>query len=96
MGSVPKEIQILVTYQSMGITLEEAKPAILALCSSGKLTPTDCSKAKMAYNQAVTLYKTLGDAAEIAINTGDDTRVRSLILQLENLLVIVNQFLVTQ
>ncbi len=96
LGNMSKTKQLVVTYQTMGATLEEAKPAILAYCSNGTLNKADCVKAKAAYNQAVTVYKTLGDAVDSSLVTGDDTRVSSLILQLQGLLVIVNQFLVTQ
>ncbi len=93
---MPDATKLVVTYQSMGVTLEEAKPAILALCASGTLKEADCAKAKKAYNQAVTVFKTLGDAVDSAVITGDDTRVRSLTIQLRTLLLSVNSFLVTQ
>lgn len=95
-GEMPRVTKLLVSYQTMGATLEDAKPTILALCASGTLEEVDCAKAKKAYNQAVTVYKTLGDAVDSAVITGDDTRVRTLTLQLQNLLIIVSQFLVTQ
>jgi hypothetical protein len=95
-SSIPKQTQIVITYQSMGIALEEAKPAILALCASGVLNETDCAEAKAAYNQAVTIYKTLGTMSNIAIDTDDDTGFRSLALKLQSMLVVINKFLVTQ
>ncbi len=96
LSDMPRDIQIVTAYQSMGATLEEAKPVILALCANSTLDKADCAEAKRAYNQAVTLYKTLGDAADQAIDTGDQTRVRQLTVQLKVLLMYLSPFLVTQ
>ncbi len=95
-SNLPREVQIVTAYQSMGATLEEAKPVILAFCANNTLSELDCAEAKRAYNQAVTMYKTLGDAADNAIDTGDQSRVIQLTVQLKTLLMYLNQFLVTQ
>ncbi len=95
-SSMPDAIQIVTAYQSMGATLEQAKPAILALCSNNTLNEADCTEAKRAYNQAVTIYKTLGDASEFAVTTGEQERVRQLTVQLKTLLMYLNTFLVAQ
>ena len=95
-SNAPREVQVVTAYQSMGATLEEAKPAILNLCATGTLKDADCVKAKAAYNQAVTIYKTMAKAADLAVDTGDDTNLRAKTLRLQELLVIINQFIVTQ
>jgi hypothetical protein len=86
----------VITYETIGVTLEEAKPALIVLCADGILDKADCIAAREAYNQAVTVYKTLGVAAMIAIDTGDDTQYRTLALELSELLTVLNRFLVTQ
>ncbi len=86
----------IITYQATGAILEEAKPAILTGCVNGTLDEADCADAKKAYNQAVTVYKDLGDATTLAIFTGDNAPVSRLTLQLQNLLIVVNKYLVTQ
>ncbi len=86
----------IITYQATGAILEEAKPAILSACVTGTLDEADCTDAKKAYNQAVTVYKDLGDATTLAIFTGDNAPVSRLTLQLQNLLIVVNKYLVTQ
>ncbi len=95
-SSIPKETQIVITYQSMGTILEEAKPAILALCDNDVFSYNECSQAITAYNQAVTIYLTLGDLAAIGIDTGVDSGFHSMALELQALLLIVNNFLVAQ
>ncbi len=95
-STVPREVQVVSVYQSMGATLEEAKPAILSLCATGALNNDDCSKAISTYNIAVAIYKAMSVEAEIAIETGDDTHLRTKTLQLQEYLIIINQFLITQ
>ncbi len=96
LSKMPRSTQYAIAYQAMGATLEVAKPTILAMCADGTFDEVDCAKAKKAYNQAVTAYKLLGDAVDSLIVTGDETSVQSLLLQMQTLLGIVNQFLVTQ
>ncbi len=93
---MPKEVRLVTAYQSMGATLEATKPVILAFCANGTLNEVDCTEAKRAYNQAVTIYKTLGDAADHAVDTGDQAMVIQLTVQLKTLLMYLDQFLVTQ
>lgn len=95
-SSMPWQVKTVVTYQSVGVTMDEAKTAVLAMCKNGTLDQVDCRKAKHAYNQAVTVYKAMGVAADVAMDTGDDLEYRSLALQLSHLLEVVNSFLVTQ
>ncbi len=89
-------VRLVTAYQSMGATLEEAKPVILAFCANGTLNDADCTEAKRAYNQAVTLYKVLGNAAVTAVDTGDQAIVIRLTVQLKTLLMYLEHFLVTQ
>jgi hypothetical protein len=86
----------VITYETIGVTLEEAKPALIALCADGILDKADCIAAREAYNQAVTAYRAMGVTAMIALDTGDDTQYRSIALELSELLTVLNRFLVTQ
>ncbi len=96
LGKTDRSTQYTIAYQAMGAVLEVAKPQILAMCADSVFDEADCSKAKKAYNQAVTSYKLLGDAVDSLILTeGDDRNVQRLLLQLQALLVVVNQFLAT-
>ncbi len=96
LSKIPRSTQYAIAYQAMGATLEVAKPVILSMCADGTFDEVDCAKAKKAYNQAVTVYKLLGDAVDSLIVTGDETNVQRLLLQLQALLGVVNEFLVTQ
>ena len=95
-GNMSWQKRTVITYETIGATLEEAKPALQALCLNGVLDEGDCTAAREAYNQAVTAYKAMGVAAVIAIDTGDDTQYRNLAKELSELLIILNEFLVTQ
>ena len=95
-GSMPWQKRTVVTYETIGATLEEAKPALIVLCADGTLDKADCIAAREAYNQAVTIYKAMGAAATIAIDTGDDSDYRNLAGELAELFIILNAFLVTQ
>jgi hypothetical protein len=86
----------VITYETIGVTLEEAKPVLIVLCAEGILDKADCIAAREAYNQAVTAYGAMGVAAMIAFDTGDDTQYRNLAKELSELLIVLNRFLVTQ
>jgi hypothetical protein len=90
-GSIQK--RTVVTYESIGVTLETAKPTLIALCAGGVLDEGDCIAAREAFNQAVTAYKAMGVAAAIAVDTGDDTQYRDLAMELSELFVILNKYL---
>ncbi len=96
LSKMPRKTQYTLAYQAMGITLEVAKPQILSMCAEGVFDEVDCAKATKAYNQAVTSYKLLGEAVDALIVTGDEVTVQDLLLQLQALLGVVNQYLATQ
>jgi len=95
-GSMPWQIQTVVTYQSVGVMMEEAKISVETMCADGTLNTEDCAEATATYNKAVTVYKAMGVAIDSAIDTGSDLEYRSLALTLSKLLEILNQFLVNQ
>lgn len=96
LSKIDRSTQYTIAYQAMGAVLEVAKPQILAMCADGTFDEVDCEKAKNAYNQAVTSYKFLGDAVDsLVLTEGDDKNVQRLLLQLQALLGVVNQFLDT-
>ncbi len=96
LSKMPRKTQYTLAYQAMGITLEVAKPQILSMCADGVFDEVECEKATEAYNTAVTSYHLLGEAVDSLIIGGDDITVQSLLLQLQALLGVVNQYLATQ
>ncbi len=93
---MPWQVKTVVKYQTVGATMDTAKTSILTMCDNGTFTSKECADASAAYNKAVTVYKAMGVAADMAMDTGDDLEYRSLALQLSHLLEVVNSFLVTQ
>ncbi len=96
LSKIPRSTQYAIAYEAMGIALETAKPTILGLCADGTFDEVECRKATEAYNTAVTSYKLLGDAVDSLILTGDETNVQKLLLTMQTLLGVVNQYLATQ
>jgi hypothetical protein len=88
-GSMPAEKQVVISYQAMGEVLESSKPALMAMCENGTFDESECKAAREAYNEAVAIYTFLGDAAIVAIDSGDLTGYRTvserLILLLDRL-----------
>jgi hypothetical protein len=66
------------------------------MCIQKTLTSEQCTDAREAYNTAVTVYKKMGVAYSEMIDTGDDTQYRNLAMTLSKLLIILNEYLVTQ
>ncbi|MEE9356239.1 MAG: hypothetical protein V3U75_11670 [Methylococcaceae bacterium] len=83
---VPTETKVVLTYESMGAVLETALPTLQGLCSTGTMSAEDCIEAKMAYNEAVAIYKFLGDAAILAVDTGDYSSFKIMATRLMKLL----------
>lgn len=70
---MPWEKKTMVSYQSAGEVLKSAQPTLKTLCADGTFTAEECLESKDAYNAAVSAYKIMGDAAIIAIDTGDQS-----------------------
>ena len=85
-SSMPWQKQTLVSYQVMGETLKSSKVVLIELCLNGTLSEKDCSEARDAYNQAVDVYKVLGNQAIIAMDIGSDTIYKSMARHLMALL----------
>lgn len=83
---IPTETKVVLTYESMGAVLETALPALQGLCSTGAMSAEDCIEAKKAYNEAVAIYKFLGEAAILAVDTGDDSSFKMMAARLMKLL----------
>jgi hypothetical protein len=66
------------------------------MCIQKTLTREQCTEAREAYNIAVTVYKEMGVAYSDMVDTGDDTQYRNRAVQLSKLLIILNEYLVTQ
>jgi len=76
----------MVAYEGMGAVLETALPSLKALCNGEVMSAEECEEAKNAYNEAVSIYKFLGDAAIVVVDTGDDSSYRVMSARLMKLL----------
>ncbi len=88
----PIETQTLISYEAMGEVLNAAKPILITLCKSGELGRGECMDAMFAYNEAVDLYKFLGNLASDVIDTGEGSNYRVMANQLMGLLVVINKY----
>lgn len=89
---MPTETKVTVTYESMGAVLETALPTLQALCDNGTMNADDCAEAKKAYNEAVAIYKFLGDVAVVAVDTGDDSSYKMMAARLMKLLTQIQAY----
>ncbi len=89
---LPTETKVLMSYEGMGVVLQTSKPVMMALCADGTIKPDDCVEARKAYNEAVSIYKFLGDIALIAIDTGDDSGYRMMTTRLMDLLIKIQNY----
>jgi hypothetical protein len=93
--TAPWQQKSVATYQSMGEFLTTAQVALKSLCEDGTLDKDQCRDARETYNDAVSIYHKMGDAAILAIDTDDRTQYDGLHGDLSVLLALLNQFLVT-
>jgi hypothetical protein len=84
---LPTETKVVMSYEGMGAILQTSKPILKAFCADGTLNPGDCIEARKAYNEAVTVYKFLGDIALMAIDTGDGSSYQLMTTRLMDLLI---------
>lgn len=94
-GDRPKvsvEKTALMSYESMGIALNTAKPIMKTLCESETLSKDDCVTAKEAYNQAVKIYHELSILATQVIDTGNDVDYQKGILELMRLITVISTY----
>ncbi len=91
-GSMPVEKRVVVSYQATGEVLKTSKVTMQTLCADGTMNAGDCKAAKKAYNEAVGIYKVLGDVAELALDSGDDTAYQSMAQRLMELLEIIQKY----
>ncbi len=84
--SRPMETKVVLTYSSMGAVIESALPTLKKLCEAKTLSDEECAEAKKAYNEAVAIYKFLGDVAIVAVDTGDDSSYKTMATRLMGLL----------
>jgi hypothetical protein len=89
---MPKEKQVLLSYDVISETLNNAKPILIDLCMSGTMSVEDCTKARLAYNEAVDIHMVLGYMAETVVDTGSDTKYNELAEQLMGLLIIISVY----
>jgi hypothetical protein len=84
---MPTETKVVMSYEGMGAVLQTSKPILQAFCQDGTINPADCIEARKAYNEAVSIYKFLGDIALVAIDTGNDSSYQMMTTRLMDLLV---------
>lgn len=68
---MPWQKQTMVTYQTIGATLEAMKGGLQARNKDADITPEDRRKMTDTYNKAVSIYKAMYDVAVFAIDTGN-------------------------
>ena len=90
---MPPEKQVVMTYTVMGETLNTAKPILISLCKSETMSAEDCKAARMAYNDAVKIYKRLGQYALKAIDKGNSDSYNSLALEFMELLTVIDKYI---
>jgi hypothetical protein len=91
-GSMSAKKTTMVSYESAGAVLDNALPVLKGFCANGTLNSADCASAKNAYNDAVSVYKLLGTAAIVAIDTGDNTSYLAMQARLSELLTQLTKF----
>jgi hypothetical protein len=89
---LPTETKVVMSYEGMGAVLETSKPILQAFCQDGTINPGDCIEARKAYNEAVSIYKFLGDIALVAIDTGDDSSYTMMVGRLMDLLIKIQEY----
>lgn len=82
----------MVSYESAGAVLDNALPVLKGFCIDGTLNSVDCASAKKAYNDAVGIYKLLGTAAIVAIDSGDNGSYLAKKAELAELLTALSKF----
>jgi hypothetical protein len=82
----------MISYESAGAVIDSALPILKGMCNDGTLNSTDCAAAKKAYNDAVGIYKLLGTAAIVAIDSGDKGSYLAMQRQLSELLTVLSKF----
>jgi hypothetical protein len=79
-------------YEGIGAVLKTAKPILMSFCYDGTLNPDDCVKARSAYNEAVSIYKFLGDIAMVVMDTGDDSSYQMMSVRLVTLITRIQNY----
>jgi hypothetical protein len=76
----------MISYEAAGEVLKTSKATLKTMCDAGAITAEDCAVAREAYNDAVDIYKIMGNTAIIAMDTGDSSVYKDLQVQLMELL----------
>ena len=93
LNNMPAEKRVVVSYQATAEILRTSKATLKALCASGALDEEACIGAKRAYDEAVDIYKLLGNVAGLALDSGDDTAYQNMARRLMVLLDILNKYI---
>ena len=80
------ETKTVMSYEAIGATLQVALPTLQELCAAELINTEDCLKAKKVYNEAVAIYKFLGESAVRVVDTSDDSSYQVMALKLVALL----------
>lgn len=93
-GNMPWQKTALISYQTAGPVLFEAKVSLTGFCESGVLDEEQCAEAKEAYNTAVSVYKLMGNQLIIAMDSGDDSIYQTLSVELSTAIQILTAFVI--
>jgi hypothetical protein len=91
---MPWQKTALISYQTAGPVLFEAKVSLKRFCDSGALDDEQCAEAKEAYNTAVSVYKLMGNQLIIAMDSGDDSIYQTLSVELSTAIQILTAFVI--
>jgi hypothetical protein len=91
---MPWQKTALISYQTAGPVLFEAKVSLTGFCESGVLDEEQCAEAKEAYNTAVAIYKLMGNQLIIAMDNGDGSIYQTLTVELSTAIQILTAFVI--
>ncbi len=98
-GQSPNEraAEELIVYQGIGETLVATQDSLRQLCHTGTLSQERCKEAKEKYNEAVAVYKRMGDGYLVLIDgRSKDTESVYSDTKAEMMLIlnVINSFLI--
>lgn len=91
-GSMSWQKRTMISYEAAGEVLQASQPILRAMCEDGTLSPEDCIAARKTYNDAVEIYKIMGNAAIIAMDTGEQSVYKDLNIRLMEILGQIAEF----
>ncbi len=92
-GAMSWQQKATLSYRVAGAVLTQSREVLKSHCADGLLTPEECTEAKEAYDTAVDIYKLLGNQVIIALDIGNDSIYKQLLVELSIALEVVDTFI---